>query len=169
MIYLSPYDPQWPALFEKEKELLLKSVGEYIVGIEHIGSTAIPKICAKPVIDIMMGVKQLDSVDREIIKRVESIGHEYIKKYEETMPFRRFFQKDNSEGLRTHRIHLVEITNAFWQRHLLFRDYLRTHSDDAKRYERLKIDLAKKFTDTNQYANAKTDFCNQIYIKARAW
>ena len=71
--------------------------------------------------------------------------------------------------MRTHHIHLVEIQSDFWQRHLLFRDYLRTHPEDAKRYEQLKHSLAQRFTDTNEYAAAKTDFCQEIAAKALTW
>jgi len=169
MIYLSAYNSQWPSLFETEKHVLLKIIGKYIVKIEHIGSTAIPNIRAKPVIDIMIAVNNLDDITPEVISKLENIGYEYIKKYEEGMPFRRFFQKNNANGIRTHHIHLVEITHDFWIRHLLFRDYLRAHPEEAKRYELLKIDLAMKFTDTNLYASAKSDFCNEIHKKAISW
>lgn len=169
MIYLSPYNPKWPNLFEAEKKLLLKSIGQHIVEIEHIGSTAIPDIYAKPVIDIMIGVNRLEDINDETISLLEKLGYEYMQKYEEMMPFRRFFQKNNSEGVRTHHIHLVEINSEFWTRHLRFRNYLRAHTEDAKAYEKLKLELAKQFTDTNEYAGAKTEFCNQIHLKAKEW
>lgn len=69
---------------------------------------------------------------------------------------RRFFLKKNSDGVCTYHIHLVEINSDFWKKHLLFRDYLRAHPDDAKKYETVKLALAKQFTDTNEYAGAKT-------------
>jgi GrpB-like predicted nucleotidyltransferase (UPF0157 family) len=93
MIYLSPYDSEWPNLFSIEKEKLCQSIGQYILEIEHIGSTAIPEIYAKPVIDIMIGVDKLDELNPEIIFQLEQQGYEYIKKYEDKMPFRRFFLK----------------------------------------------------------------------------
>lgn len=169
MIYLSPYNPQWPNLFIVEKEMLLSSLGTKIRDIQHIGSTAIPNIYAKPTIDIMIGVDSLNEIDSATILMLEKVGYEYIKKYEEMMPFRRYFQKNNKEGIRTHQIHLVEISNPFWEKHLLFRDYLTAHSEEAKQYQKLKLELAEKFSDTNQYANAKTDYCNEIYLKALRW
>ncbi|MEO8402098.1 MAG: GrpB family protein [Gammaproteobacteria bacterium] len=169
MIYLSPYNPEWPDLFAAEKELLLRFAGQYIAVIEHIGSTAIPSISAKPVIDIMIGVNKLSDVTDEAIQALEKQGYNYIKKYEIEMPYRRYFQKNDSQGNRTHQIHLVKIHGDFWNRHLLFRDFLRTHPEDAKNYEKLKLDLANKFDDTNEYAKAKTDFCNKIHAKAIRW
>lgn len=142
MIYLSPYNPEWPKLFEAEKRAILKAIGQYILEIEHIGSTAIPGIHAKPVIDIMIGVNKLADITPEVISILEKLGYVYVKQFEDKMPFRRFFQKNNSEGVRTHQIHLVEINNDFWKRHLLFRNFLRAHPNDAKRYEKLKLELA---------------------------
>lgn len=101
MIYLSAYNSQWPNLFKAEKELLLNLIGQYIVKIEHIGSTAIPNIAAKPVIDIMIGVNQLNDIDSSVIIKLANVGYEYIKKYEEIMPFRRYFQKTDAKGVRT--------------------------------------------------------------------
>ncbi len=131
------------------------------ISVEHIGSTAIPKIQAKPIIDIMIGVQDLNIADIYLVKIIQSIGYTYIKGYETAMPDRRFFQK-NVGNVRTHQIHLVELNSNFWIRHLLFRDYLRVHSNAAKQYEALKLDLASKFTDTNQYALAKTEFIREI-------
>jgi GrpB-like predicted nucleotidyltransferase (UPF0157 family) len=168
MIYLSPYNSEWPCIFEAEKVALIKAIGQHIAAIEHIGSTAIPGIYAKPIIDIMIGVKCLREINDDVISALRTNGYFYIKQYEVNMPYRRYFQKYNKEGVRTHQIHLVEVTNEFWQRHLLFRDYLREHANAAKRYENLKLELAKKFDDTYDYSIAKSEFCNEIYSKALA-
>jgi GrpB-like predicted nucleotidyltransferase (UPF0157 family) len=166
MIYLAPYNSEWPAIFEAEKEVLLKTLGHHIVAFEHIGSTSIPAIHAKPIIDIMIGVECLHDVNDAVISALIAQGYNYIKQYEVNMPYRRYFQKKNKDGVRTHQIHLVEIKNEFWRRQLLFRNYLRDHPDAAQRYEKLKLELAQQFSDTNEYASAKSEFCNEIYAKA---
>lgn len=167
MIYLAPHDPHWAQLYQEEKQRLSHALGYLIIAIEHIGSTAIPNIVAKPVIDIMLGVRSLHDIDQHVIQSIEQLDYRYMPQYEIGMPFRRFFQKDNMNGTRTHHIHLVEISHSFWTDHLLFRDYLRTHPDSAKAYEQLKQKLAQQFTDTNAYAFAKTDFCKEILRKAK--
>jgi GrpB-like predicted nucleotidyltransferase (UPF0157 family) len=97
-----------------------------------------------------------------MINQLQNHGYNYIQEFESNMPYRRYFQKNNSASVRTHQIHLVEINSEFWERHLGFRNYLRTHKQDATRYEKLKQELAKRFTDTSKYATAKSDFCNEI-------
>src|SRR5687767_8771109 len=139
MIILKPYDSKWPALYAQEKETLLTIGGQWIEAIEHIGSTSIPNICAKPVIDIMISVKSLTIADQNVIKPIQSIGYDYIAEYEKQMPYRRYFQKINKEGSHTHHIHLVEAGTEFWKRHISFRDYLRSHPDIAQEYEALKL------------------------------
>lgn len=166
MITLVPYHPEWTNLFAIEKERLRHLLKDIIVTIDHIGSTAIPGIYAKPVIDILIGIKDLNKFTDHHIALIESIGYQYIKSYEKDLPYRRFFQKDNDQGQRTHQIHLVNYPSAWWQRHILFRDYLREYSAEAKAYETLKLKLAKKFEDTNQYAMAKTKFCNALNEQA---
>lgn len=161
MITLVPYNANWPLLFEQEKILLVNAMKEWKITVEHIGSTAIPKIRAKPVIDIMIGVQDLNIADIYLVKIIQSLGYDYIKDYETAMPERRYFQK-NAGNLRTHQIHLVELNSNFWNRHLLFRDYLRINPNIAKQYESLKLDLASNFTDTNQYALAKTEFIREV-------
>jgi GrpB-like predicted nucleotidyltransferase (UPF0157 family) len=166
MITLVPYNTDWPLLFEQERILLVNAMKEWEISVEHIGSTAIPNIQAKPVIDIMIGVQDLSIADIFLIKIIRSLGYDYIDGYEVIMPERRYFQKD-VDNIRTHQIHLVEYDSSFWERHLLFRDYLRTHPNIAKQYESLKLDISTKFIDTNQYASAKTKFIREVEKLAR--
>ncbi|MBI5273772.1 MAG: GNAT family N-acetyltransferase [Chlamydiales bacterium] len=161
-IYLVPYCKKWPEDFKKEKQSLLRVIGNHVVSIEHIGSTAIEGLSAKPVIDIMIGVNSLEEADQHSISKIEELGYEYMKQYENHVPERRFFQKTSSDGIRTHHIHLVEINSNWWKRHLAFRDYLRNHPDAARDYENLKKSLAKKHCDSNDYAMAKTEFIRKI-------
>ncbi len=162
MITLVPYDNTWPKLFDDEKAKLKQILSDVIVGVEHIGSTAIPGIYAKPVIDILIGVKDFKYFNQEHINIIKSLGYEYIQEYEKQLPHRCFFIKNDKEGKRTHHIHLVNFDSAWYQKHILFRDYLRLNSQDANAYELLKLQLAKQFSDTSEYAGAKTEFCRAI-------
>ena len=166
-IYLDPYSDDWAIEFAKENALLLSLIKEWAQDIQHIGSTAIPGLAAKPVIDIMIGVKGLSEADLHCVSKIQSLGYDYIQKYEVELPNRRYFQKTSPQGIRTHQIHLVEINSDIWKRHLLFRDYLRLHPTIAKQYENLKKSLAETYSDTYEYANAKTTFIRNIEAKAQ--
>jgi GrpB-like predicted nucleotidyltransferase (UPF0157 family) len=165
-IYLAPYSIDWPKKFEREKKLLLKAIGEWVEDIQHVGSTAVPGLSAKPIIDIMIGIESLTDADEHCIVPLEQLGYEYVQQFESETPERRYFRK-SSQGVRTYQIHLVEIDSDWWQRHLLFRDYLRSHPQAANEYETLKQALAKVHSDTNEYATAKTAFIRKIEKKAR--
>ncbi len=162
------YDLRWPALYEAERARLLAAVGQYITAIEHVGSTSVPGLGAKPVIDIMLGVESLADADL-CIEPIVNLGYVYVPEYEDEIPNRRYFKKALADGTHTHHIHLVETTSAFWEDHLLFRDYLRAHPETAWDYERVKRSLAPYFNNGNDYANAKTDFILSVMEKARAW
>lgn len=168
-IEIFPYNPAWPAMFEAEKSRLISVLGDSALKIEHMGSTAVPGLGAKPVIDIMIAVATLAIADARCVGAIQTLGYEYVSEFETIMPFRRFFRRDDEAGVRTHHIHLVEITHDFWRRQLLFRDYLRAHADARADYERLKRSLAPQFTDMNEYANAKSDFILAAEAKAAVW
>ncbi len=168
-IIIADYDPNWPARFEAEKARLLAVIGPWTAGIEHMGSTAVPGLGAKPVIDILIGVRALVEADAHCIEPINGLDYAYVPEYEKEMPYRRYFRKRNADRTRAYNIHLVEIGGEFWERHLLFRDYLRAHPDAAKAYEQLKRKLAPQFTDGNEYASAKTDFIRAMEAKAWAW
>lgn len=162
MIELVLYDPSWHNLFAIEKNHLERALTGVIVSIEHIGSTAIPGIYAKPVIDILIGVKNLSQFGSADIKKITNLGYEYIQAYEQNLPFRRYFEKKDTNGKPIFHIHLVNFQSAWWQRHILFRDYLRKNPAQADAYANHKQVLAKQFNDTNQYALAKNEFCRAI-------
>lgn len=166
MITLVPYDSMWSKLFEAEKEKLQKilEINNTAVHIEHIGSTAIPGIYAKPIIDILIGVDDINHIN---IKNIELLGYQYNPTFESELPNRRYFQKGDASGNRTHQIHLVNYPSAWWERHLLFRNYLRKNADKAKQYEAHKLLLAQQFDDTMPYSIAKTAFCESI--NQQAW
>jgi GrpB-like predicted nucleotidyltransferase (UPF0157 family) len=168
-IEIVDYNPVWREMFDSEKEKLLAAIGDYVAAIEHIGSTAVPGLGAKPVIDIMIGVRSLAEADKHCVEPITGLGYDYVKAFEKDTPFRRYFRKDSQEGKRTHQIHLVEHGSDWWKRHLAFRDYLCVHDDVREAYERLKRDLAaREFETVSDYANAKTDFIKGIEAKALA-
>ena len=166
-VIVVPYDEAWPSLFEKERTRIEGAIGLWVEEIEHVGSTAGPGLAAKPVIDIMVGVRNLDE-SPILVERLVGIGYEYVPEFERVSPLRRYFRKMR-EGRRTHQMHLVETSNAeWWDRHLLFRDYLRAHPEAAEEYARLKQDLSRRFgEDRVAYTGAKTEFIWEIVRRAR--
>jgi GrpB-like predicted nucleotidyltransferase (UPF0157 family) len=132
-----------------------------------LGSTAVPGLAAKPVIDIMVGVKSLDD-SPILVERLVGIGYEYVPEFEKILPFRRYFRKMR-EGRRTHQVHLVERSNAeWWDRHLLFRDYLRANPEIAREYAHLKYELSDRLgEDREAYTDAKTEFISEIVRRAQ--
>jgi GrpB-like predicted nucleotidyltransferase (UPF0157 family) len=160
------YRPQWRKLFEDEKRILQTTLRDVPAQIEHIGSTAVAGLAAKPIIDLMVGLEDFSIADN-VVPKIEALGYEYIQKYEDVMPFRRFFIKEQG-GIRTHQIHMVGIDGEFWERHILFRDYLRQNPGVAEQYASLKKELAgREWEDVNEYADAKTEFIREIEDKAR--
>lgn len=159
------YDPRWPQIYEDERARILSAIGPWVAGIEHVGSTAIPGLAAKPIIDILVGLKTLsDAV--HCIPRLQAVGYEYVPEYEKEVPERRYFRKGPLEN-RTHHVHMVEKGSDFWVKHLRFRDHLRDHPEDARRYERLKRELAARFTDDRDlYTESKTDLVESIVQRA---
>lgn len=165
-IHILPYDPTWPLLFEHEKVRLLEAVGAYLCCIEHIGSTAVPGLAAKPVIDIMIGVHSLNDAPF-FIPPLEALGYEYIARHEALLPERRYLHRIVNHQ-HTHHLHMVEPGSRFFEVQLLFRDYLRTHPADARRYAELKYALAEKFrNDREAYTDGKTALVEEILQKAK--
>lgn len=163
-VTLSPYDPEWEFEFEKEKALLLEHFGARIKAIEHIGSTAIPGIPAKPIIDMNIAVDSIDEID-DFIAGLQQLGYEYIP--ERRYADRQFFPKGPAE-CRTHHLNLVELeSETGWKNALRFRDYLRTHTDAREAYRILKETLAEQYAnDREGYTEQKSAFVHSILAKA---
>src|SRR5688500_15303299 len=134
------YSAEWFHLFEVEKNLIANALGDNLIAIYHIGSTAVPGLSAKPVIDIMPVVKDILMVTKAI-PAMEQLGYDYKGEY--GIPFRRYFQKGGTT--RTHNVHICEEGNPEIDRHLKFRDWMRTHEDDREAYGKMKAELALKF------------------------
>lgn len=166
-VVVVPYDDAWPSLYEEERARIERAIGPWVEGIEHVGSTAVPGLAAKPVIDIMVGVKSIED-SSNLVERLVGIGYEYVPEFERVLPFRRYFRKMR-EGRRTHQIHLVERSNTeWWDRHLLFRDYLRADPEIAGEYAHLKYELSDRFgEDRVAYTDAKTHFISEIVRRAQ--
>ncbi len=162
------YNSEWSVMYEEIKKLFFNSFGEKIAKIEHIGSTSVPGLGAKPIIDVLLGVNKLSDAEK-IIPNMEQLGYEYVFKFEDIMPERRYFVKYQNEK-SIHHIHTVEITSEFWKRHLLFRDFLRLHDNVRDKYYKLKKKLAGiDWEDTMGYTDSKTDFIRKIEKEAKSY
>jgi GrpB-like predicted nucleotidyltransferase (UPF0157 family) len=163
-IVIVAYDPAWPALFEQERARLAAILGTLVVTIEHVGSTAVPGLAAKPIIDLMVGVRSLAEARPRCIEPLEEAGYAYLPEYQSWLPDELFFRK----GVPwTHHVHVMEPSNPGWRRRLLFRDHLRAHPDSADAYATLKRDLATAFKDDiAAYRTAKDEFVAQTMAKA---
>src|SRR4028119_262931 len=124
------HSPQWRDAFEAEAKHVGAALGENVLAIHHIGSTAIPNIYAKPIVDLLVEVRDITEVDGQS-SAMELIGYEVMGEF--GIPGRRYFRKNNREGIRTHQIHTFETGSAEVERHLAFRDYMIAHPGDAQR------------------------------------
>jgi GrpB-like predicted nucleotidyltransferase (UPF0157 family) len=164
-VRIHPYDPSWPARFEEERALLAATIGDWVVGgIHHVGSTAVPGLAAKPTIDILVGVADLES-SRTCFEPLARIGYQYAPFRPDEMHW--FCKPDPSR--RTHHLHLIPADSRRFRDELAFRDYMRSHPDVAAEYETLKRELAKRFEhDREAYTQAKADFIRSILSIERA-
>lgn len=164
-ISVVPYDPAWPALFREERQELQCVLAPWLAGsIEHIGSTAVPGMAAKPVIDIMAGVADLNG-SRPAIAAVATLGYHY---YPYQSELEHWFCKP-SPAHRTHHLHLIAVGSAQWIRPIAFRDYLRARPDVAAEHDALKRELASRFArDREAYTDAKRPFITAVTNDALA-
>ena len=166
-IAILDYDPAWPAMFEMERANLQSALGSLVVTIEHMGSTAVPGLAAKPIIDLLVGVRNLADARSRCIEPLQALGYTYIPQYESWLPGELFFRK-GVPGPWTHHAHVMEPSNPRWDAFLLFRDYLRTHPDAVSAYADLKKSLAAAFeADIAGYRTSKNSFVDASMAKAR--
>jgi len=158
-VEIVPYDPTWPMRFHEEADILRQALATWLVGvIEHIGSTAIPGLSAKPVIDIMGGVQTLEDSRPAIATAIE-LGYCYAPYQAE---FEHWFCKP-SPAFRTHHLHLIPVGTSQWIRPIAFRDFLPANPDVAGEYEMLKRRLAQEHRlDREAYTQAKRPFIDRI-------
>lgn len=157
------YDPAWPRRFAEERAVLAEAFAGTRATIEHIGSTAVPGLGAKPVIDILAGVANLAAAESRIAA-LEAAGYEYVREYDAVLPERRYFRKPRS-GRRAFHLHCVVEGGDLWVRHLAFRDHLRAHPAAAAAYLALKRDLASRCSKED-YADGKSGFIAGILRSA---
>jgi GrpB-like predicted nucleotidyltransferase (UPF0157 family) len=164
IVELSEYNIEWETQFEYERNRILDAAGKEIEAVEHIGSTSIKGLTAKPIIDIMVGMEGFNRSET-LIEPLSNIDFEYVPKPELTD--RRFFRK-GLWGRGTCHLHVCEFQGSEWNEKLLFRDYLRTHPQAAEDYAQLKSVLAVKFKfDRPSYTANKEPFIRKIIKKAR--
>ncbi|MCA1054152.1 GrpB family protein [Rossellomorea aquimaris] len=164
LVQLNEYNPEWETLFDYERKQIIGVIGDEIIGIEHIGSTSIKGLIAKPIIDIMVGVDGLGRTP-SLVRPLNEVGFEYVPKPE--LKDRRFFRK-GLWGKGTCHLHICEIQSTEWIEKLLFRDYLREHPAVAAEYAQLKRELALTFKhDRPAYTREKEPFIRGVIERAR--
>ncbi|MDN3691235.1 GrpB family protein [Chryseobacterium tructae] len=186
------YNPSWKTQFESIKNELEESIGFLNPEIEHIGSTSVEGLSAKPIIDIMIGVKD-ESELNQIPLLLQGKNYVYYEKYNEDMPYRRFFiklvdtpqdlgfpeiinsgdeipEELHNHHLRIAHIHTIPVSSEHWIRHIAFRDYLRTHPEVKEGYQKLKEELSTmEWFDGNDYNEGKDPFIKREEKNAVQW
>ncbi len=165
-VELSLYDPAWGEMFRREEIEIRKVIGEHIERVEHIGSTSIEGLAAKPEIDLLIGVRDITDAEKCIVP-LRDFGYVYFSKFEQLVPERRYFRK--SEGIKPlFHIHMVETKSSFYEERILFRDYLRSHKEMREEYEKLKrILLQASNGDRGTYQDGKKEFVERIVTLAK--
>jgi len=166
-VKLLPHDLTWESLFNQEKSLLIETLGDCIVGIEHIGSTSVPGIAAKPIIDIDIGIDSINDLKsvEEIALLIKPLG--YVWRRQNSNPDNHIFAK-GPEECRTFYVHLVEYKGEVWNNDVLFRSYLTLNPKVAKDYENLKLSLAQKYPNIREkYTVDKKNFIIKVLKLAK--
>lgn len=163
------YDPRWSEMFEEEKRFLLEEWPEIIRRVEHFGSSAIPGMSAKPVVDMLIEVSGYDDVRKRIVPELETRGYDYFWRPEfDRPPMYTFFIKRDKNSKRTHHLHMVVKNSQLWER-IAFRDYLIEHQDVAQKYIELKNKLMSEYQyDRVKYTQEKSEFVQKVTQKALA-
>jgi GrpB-like predicted nucleotidyltransferase (UPF0157 family) len=166
-VFVAPHDPRWADEFDREASVVAGAMGDVVQVIHHIGSTAIPGICAKPIIDMLAVVSDLSVLD-ERTARMEALGYEALGEFGITG--RRYFRKDDRNGNRTHQVHAFQAGSPQIERHLAFRDFMRAHPGCALEYDVLKRRLAELHpADISSYTDGKDEFIRDVDARAAAW
>ena len=160
-VQLIDYQDAWPAQYAQVERELRSAIPAPGVALAHIGSTAVPGLCAKPVLDVALGVPSLQDVAAWVPALV-AIGFVYRREYEEHIPDRRYFVRAAGQTPRVH-LHAVVLDEALWRQHLLFRDLLRRDTVLMQSYAALKKQLARRHaSDKAAYTDAKAPFIRQL-------
>lgn len=158
------YDPSWVRLFEQLQGFVLPVLSDLAVSIEHVGSTSVPGLAAKPIVDMDVVVSTQEDI-HTAIQRLAILG--YVHEGDLGATDREAFIPP--DGVTWHHLYVCTVENAEYKRHILFRDYLRSHPEDVKMYGDLKLELAQRFhNDRKAYSDAKSDFVKGI-LKRAGW
>ena len=158
------YDRDWPRQYVAERDRIDAAIGDVALAIEHVGGTAVPGLPAKPVIDLMVGVEDIERAGPAVAGLI-NLGYEYVPELESQLPDRRYFRRGTPES---HHVHMVPASSDYFAEHLLFRDYLRTHPQAAEEYGKLKRGLAGRFVnDRDAYRAGKVPFIEMVVAAAR--
>lgn len=161
-VKLSPYNKKWQTAFEKERQVLKKAAGKILIDIQHIGSTAIPGIHAKPIIDMSAGVRNLKDAKR-LVKLFSKMGYNFYKTFQKQILFAK-----GPDKKRTHYLHVMKYNGTKWKNDLLFRHYLLRHPTRAKTYDTLKKKLARLYpNDREKYTAGKKLFIENTLTLGR--
>ncbi|TDQ41124.1 GrpB family protein [Aureibacillus halotolerans] len=163
-VRLTPFSVEWAQLFQDEATHLKAIFGGLITEFEHFGSTSVPEMKAKPVIDMMCIVNDISAVDA-FNEKMNALGYDIAGEW--GISGRRLFRKGGEH--RTHHIHFYQYDNPQIERHLIFRDYLRNHPEEVARYSHFKEVLAEQFENTNEYSRAKKAFVTEMEQLALTW
>lgn len=164
-VKLLPYNKKWAELFEREKRKLNEKLGDLVIDIQHVGSTAIPAVPAKPIIDIAVGVHSTKDV-KKLVKPLKELGYKDAGWV--GVPGVNFLFTKGPGSRRTHYLHVFKYNGVSWKNDLLFRDYIIKYRGRAKQYVKLKKRLAKSFADDRyKYTAAKAKFITDTIKKAK--
>ena len=163
-VRLTEFSENWVQMFKNEGQFLKTIFGDEIIDFEHFGSTSIYGMKAKPVIDMMCIVKDIEKIDK-FNEKMANLGYDVVGEWGITG--RRLFRKGGEN--RTHHIHFYQFENPQIKRHLIFRDYLRSHPEEVARYSRFKEELTQRFDNTSEYSPAKKTFVKEMEQQALLW
>lgn len=165
-VELVPHNPAWSKLAIEEANRIREGLSFPIIGVYHIGSTSVPDLKAKPILDFVIEVEKLADVIQSVTE-FESLDYKYMGEY--GIPGRQFFTRD-TDGERSHHLHIFQKGHPDIERHIVFRDFLRANLEAAREYEKLKEKLAKRFPQSSSnYTAAKSDFILSMDEVARYW
>lgn len=155
---LAPYSPDWPSRFTAESKKLIDVCGKYILAIEHVGSTSVPSMVAKPIVDMLIGVQALNDAEK-MISGMESVGYDYPGDI--GIPDDRIFGRDPE--FRKYLVHIVVFKSTQWNRYIDFRDALRQDISLADEYRKLKTAIVEKHPEGRaKYTELKSDFIRRV-------
>jgi GrpB-like predicted nucleotidyltransferase (UPF0157 family) len=164
-IVIFPPNDNWADLFVKEKKIIIDTLGWHIaLKVEHFGSTAVQNLAAKPTIDILVEIPSTEDFKSFVVEKTKSLDYHFIWRTDCGQPYMMFAKGYSPNGIKeqTYHIHMAPKGHPLWDR-LYFRDYLKQHPEAAKKYEKLKYQLAEKYKyDREDYTNAKTEFITKV-------